>query len=168
MCIQWRWGWRTTRLVIVASASLSFFPGKYLSDKWKAKAWKNSWGRTCPDPPQLFEAREQFPHNLAQAHEWPLFFPIITKFLYSAFEATLSFCVLCSAVVSFEISTPVILAWLMLAETQSPPLLGPVRSCAESHSLSNCVDYCRGWIMGCRSLIMMGKCGVDLSRRASS
>lgn len=43
--------------------------------------------------PQLFETREQFPHSLAQAHEWPLrFFPIITKLLYSAFKTPLSSC----------------------------------------------------------------------------
>lgn len=43
--------------------------------------------------PQLFETREQFPHSLAQAHEWPLrFFPIITELLYSAFKTPLSSC----------------------------------------------------------------------------
>lgn len=56
----------------------------------------------------------------------------------------------------------------MLAERQSAPLLGPVPSRAQSESLRNWVDYCRGWITGCRSLIIMGKYGANLSRQKGS
>lgn len=70
--------------------------------------------------PQLFETREQFPHSLAQAHEWPFrFFPIITKLLYSAFKTPLSSCSFfyLLSFLFFEISIPVILAALVQVQS---------------------------------------------------